>query len=294
MRWLVLARESGASLFMVVQGGLAALLTRHGAGSDIAIGSPIAGRTEAALDDLVGFFVNTLVLRTDTSGDPSFRQLLARVRSGNLAAYSHQDLPFERLVEVLNPARSLARHPLFQVMLAMQSAAPAGVELAGVATTAEAVALGSAKFDLSLSLLEHRTAQGAAAGIAGALEYATDLFDRSGMEALAGRLERLLRAAVAEPDRSIGSLEILSAVERRTILQDWNATARALSRRHAGRSVCRAGCALSAGGRGCARGFAAELPRARRALEPAGASPSRACRLVPRWWSGCASSARRR
>ena len=224
-----LGRESGASLFMVVQGGLAALLTRHGAGSDIALGSPIAGRTEAALDDLVGFFVNTLVLRTDTSGDPSFRQLLARVRAGNLAAYGHQDLPFERLVEVLNPARSLARHPLFQVMLAMQSAAPAGVELAGVATTAEAVALGSAKFDLSLSLLEHRTAQGAAAGIAGALEYATDLFDRSGMEALAGRLERLLRAAVAEPDRSIGSLEILSAVERRTILQDWNATARALS-----------------------------------------------------------------
>ena len=189
-----LARETGASLFMVLQAGLAGLLSRLGAGTDIAIGSPIAGRTDAALDDLIGFFVNTLVLRTDTSGQPSFRELIGRVRGRNLAAYGHQELPFERLVEVLNPARSLSRHPLFQVMLAFEAgeAGAATLELPGLAVTPQPIATASAKFDLSVGLVERRLADGTPGGIDGVLEYASDLFDEATVEAMGRRLIRLL------------------------------------------------------------------------------------------------------
>ncbi len=223
---LALARQNGASLFMVLQAGLAALLSRLGAGTDIPIGSPVAGRHDHALDGLVGFFVNTLVLRTDTSGNPGFGDLVARVRAGNLAAYSHQELPFERLVEVLNPARSLSHHPLFQVMLAFQNDARVSLELPGLRTSFEEVPVASAKFDLSFALAEERAPDGAPAGIAGVLEYAADLFDEATAAMLAGRLTRLLTAAVNDPTRAIGSLDILSPAERRTILTDWNDTAR--------------------------------------------------------------------
>src|SRR5262245_6977986 len=226
---LELARASGASLFMVLQAGLVALLTRLGAGADIAIGSPIAGRTDAALDDLVGFFVNTLVLRTDASGEPSFRELVGRVRADNLAAYAHQELPFERLVEVINPVRSLSRHPLFQVMLTLQNQAAGGLELSGLEAIAEEVSSGRSKFDLSVSVAERRGADGGAGGIVGALEYASDLFERSSVEAIADRLVRVLEGAVAEPDRSIGKLAVLSAGERHRILREWNATDRAVA-----------------------------------------------------------------
>ncbi|MFG2944240.1 non-ribosomal peptide synthase/polyketide synthase [Streptomyces adustus] len=221
-----LARKSGASLFMVFQGALAALYTRLGAGTDIPIGSPIAGRTDEALDDLVGFFVNTLVLRTDTSGDPSFAELLGRVRETALSAYAHQDVPFEHLVEVLNPSRSLSHHPLFQTILAVQNAPMGRFSLPGLDVSTYAVATGTAKFDLGVSLVEQFGPDGSPAGIVGAVEYATDLFDRSTVEALAGRWTRLLEAVTADPDRSIGRIELLDADERHRLLERGNATAR--------------------------------------------------------------------
>ncbi|MGF7045583.1 nonribosomal peptide synthetase DhbF [Paenibacillus sp. DS2015] len=224
-RLLDLARDSNASLFMVLQSGLTALLTRLGAGTDIPIGSPIAGRSDDALDDLVGLFVNTLVLRTDTSGDPSFRELLGRVREVNLAAYEHQDVPFERLVEVLNPVRSRSRHPLFQVMLAFQNTPEATLDLPELTTSLEINTVGAAKFDLTLELREHRTADGSPAGIEGLLEYSSDIFKRDTAEALADRLLRLLEAAVAEPDQAIGCLEILAPEERQKIFEEWNEVA---------------------------------------------------------------------
>jgi amino acid adenylation domain-containing protein len=216
------ARDNQVSLFMVLQAGLAALLTRLGAGTDIPVGSPIAGRTDDALEDLVGFFVNTLVLRTDTSGDPTFRELARRVRETDLAAYANQDLPFERLVEVLNPVRSLARHPLFQVLLVLQNAPRAELALPGIEASQRPEALEVAKFDLSLYLTEH------ADRVAGELEYSTDLFDRRTVERLAGRLVRLLAGAVADPDRPIGELDILAPAEREQVLVEWNGPPRQL------------------------------------------------------------------
>ncbi|WP_372665337.1 non-ribosomal peptide synthetase [Amycolatopsis kentuckyensis] len=210
-----LARESGASVFMVVHAALAALLTRLGAGTDVPIGSPIAGRTDSALDDLVGFFVNTLVLRVDTGGDPTFRDLVARVRERNLDAYAHQDVPFERLVEVLNPARSLSYHPLFQVMIAGQNNARAEVTLPGLTVTEIPVTTGTSKFDLSISLTERE------AGIAGVLEFNADVFDHAGANAILRRLEVLLRKALAEPDRPVGALDLLAGDERDRILTEW-------------------------------------------------------------------------
>ncbi|WP_238782857.1 amino acid adenylation domain-containing protein [Streptomyces monomycini] len=223
-----LARANGASLFMVVQAALAALLTREGAGTDIPIGTPVAGRTDEGLDDLVGCFVNTLVLRTDTGGDPPFTDLLDRVRRTGLAAYSHQDVPFEHLVEVLNPPRSAARHPLFQVLLSLQHAADLPVELPGLRVRAEGTQSRSAKFDLLFRLAERNTPDGAPDGLEGGVEYSTDLFDRGTVEGLVTRFERLLDAVAADPGRRIRRLDVLPPAERELVLTGWNATARPL------------------------------------------------------------------
>ncbi|MGY0656009.1 non-ribosomal peptide synthetase DhbF [Bacillus subtilis] len=216
-----LARTNRVSLFMVLQSGLAALLTRLGAGTDIPIGSPIAGRNDYALGDLVGLFINTLVLRTDTSGDPSFRELLDRVRKVNLAAYDNQDLPFERLVEVLNPARSRATHPLFQIMLAFQNTPDAELHLPDMESSLRINSVGSAKFDLTMEISEDRLADGTPNGMEGLLEYSTDLFKRETAQALADRLMRLLEAAESDPDEQIGNLDILAPEERSSMVADW-------------------------------------------------------------------------
>ncbi|MGH7745398.1 MAG: non-ribosomal peptide synthetase, partial [Candidatus Dormibacteria bacterium] len=196
-----------------------------GAGADIPIGSPIAGRTDQALDDLVGFFVNTLVLRTDTSGDPTFTELLARVKDTALGAYAHQDVPFEYLVEVLNPTRSLAHHPLFQVMLAVQNTPQVDCALPGLRVDPWPAPTRTAKFDLSLSLAEHHHPDASPAGITGHIEYASDLFNPATIQTLATRLARLLTAAVTDPDTPISRLDILTPQERHQLLHTCNDTA---------------------------------------------------------------------
>ncbi|MER7754556.1 amino acid adenylation domain-containing protein [Kitasatospora sp. NPDC097643] len=220
-----LARAAGGTVFMAVQAGLAALLTRHGGGTDIPVGTPVAGRDEPETADLVGYFVNSVVLRTDTSGDPTFRALLDRVRDTVLAAYEHADLPFDRLVEELNPPRSLARHPLFQVMLAWQSRPDETFAMGeGLSARIAAVPTGTAKFDLTLNAGELP-----GGGIGGFLEYRTDLFDAATADGLATRLARLLTAAATAPDTPIGRLPLIGEEERRRALVDWNAPTGALT-----------------------------------------------------------------
>jgi len=213
-----LARDSQSSVFMVVHAALAALLTRLGAGTDIPIGTVVAGRSDEALEDLVGFFVNTLVLRADTAGDPTFRELVTRISQTDLAAFANSDIPFERLVEMINPVRSAARHPLFQVMLAFQNTGGVALELPDVTATAEGFGIGVAKFDLSFSVREVSSADGAPAGIDGVLEYATDLFDPETARALVDRLVRLLEQVAADPERRVGQLDLLSDRERRQLV----------------------------------------------------------------------------
>ncbi|MFB7669743.1 amino acid adenylation domain-containing protein, partial [Kitasatospora sp. NPDC056138] len=215
-----LARSTGTTMFMVLQASFAALMTRLGAGTDIPLGAPIAGRTDENLDQLIGFFVNTLVLRTDTAGNPAFTDLLAQVRRTSLEAYAHQDIPFEHLVEKLNPHRSTTHHPLFQVMLALLNTEQPNFELPNLQVAADGVAMGTSRFDMFINMGEHRDDNGTPAGMSGTVEFATDLYDRTTVEALTTRWIRLLKAIAADPSRPIGFLDVLTPGEAAQ-LQDW-------------------------------------------------------------------------
>ncbi|MFD1546200.1 amino acid adenylation domain-containing protein, partial [Nonomuraea guangzhouensis] len=215
------AREAGVTVFMMAHAAFAALLTRLGAGTDLPIGTGLAGRSHEALDDLVGFFVNTMVLRTDTSGDPTFRELLDRVREVDLSAYANQNIPFERLVDVVNPARSLAYHPLFQVSIVLQNYAGAQARMPGLTVSPPEVELEAAKFDLMFFLEEAHGEGRDPGGMRINLKYATDIFDRGTAERIAEWFRRFLRSAAADADQRLGAVELLSGSERRRVLEQW-------------------------------------------------------------------------
>ncbi len=214
-----LSRESGTTLFMTLQAAFATLLYRYSGKSDILIGSPIANRNRSEIESLIGFFVNTLVLRTRFEQHPSFESLLTQVRETTLKAYEHQDVPFEQVVEALQPQRSLSHSPLFQVMFVWQNAPMGELELPGCTWCELELESTIAKFDLTLSMTE--TDQ----GLVGSWEYNTDLFDGSTIERMAAHFQNLLSAIVENPQLTVGEIPLLSEAERHQLLTEWNDTA---------------------------------------------------------------------
>jgi amino acid adenylation domain-containing protein len=212
-----LSRREGATLFMTLFAAFRVLLQRYTGQDDLLVGSPIANRNRVEIEGLIGFFVNTLVLRTDLSGDPTFAELLARVREAALGAYAHQDLPFEKIVEELAPERDLSRNPLAQVVFLLHNAPMPPLALgSGLTLESEDPPVDTAKFDLSLGLEE------AGGELVGAAEYATDLFDGSTIRRMLGHFRGLLTAAVADPGARISELPLLSPAERFQVLVEWN------------------------------------------------------------------------
>ncbi len=213
------AAEYNATSFMVIQAGLAVLLSRLGTSSDVALGFPIAGRDDPALDELVGFFVNTLVLRVDLAGDPTVAELLSEVRRKGLAALEHRDVPFEVLVERLNPNRSLTHHPLVQVVFAWQNLPgntgdpAAGPALGDLQVTRMPVDTQTARMDLTFSLSEHWTDSGEPAGIWGTVEFRTDVFDPETVTTLIARFERVLEAITTDSTQLVSSIDVVDTGE---------------------------------------------------------------------------------
>ncbi|MFN6466411.1 MAG: non-ribosomal peptide synthetase, partial [Nostoc sp. DedVER02] len=213
-----LSQEQGCTLFMTLLAAFDTLLYRYTGTEDILVGSPIANRNRNEIEGLIGFFVNTLVLRTDLSGDRSFNELLGRVRLMAMDAYAHQDLPFEMLVEVLQPDRDLSHTPLFQVMFTLQNVPMSEIELADLTISSLPVESATAKFDLFLSM------QNTVNGLVGVWEYNTDLFDASTIERMTGHFVTLLSGIVANPEERISQLPLLSQTEQQQLLVEWNNT----------------------------------------------------------------------
>ena len=211
-----LSRKEGVTLFMTLLAAFQTLLQRYSGQDDIAVGSPIAGRTRSETEGLIGFFVNTLVLRADLSGNPSFREVLHRVRQMALGAYEYQDIPFEKLVEELHPDRDLSRSPLFQVLFAFQNVPRQTRELAGLTVTPLENQNETAKFDLSLYTWEEKE------GLRARLEYNTDLYDDATISRMLGHFETLLEGIVSNPEQRICDLPILSEAERHQVVVEWN------------------------------------------------------------------------
>ncbi|WFR73871.1 amino acid adenylation domain-containing protein [Prescottella defluvii] len=224
-RLLDVAREHGATLFMVVHAAYAVLLSRLSGTSDIAIGTPVAGRGDEALDGLIGMFVNTLVLRTQVEPEVSFADLLTGVRETDLEAYGNADVPFEWLVEALDPARSPARHPLFQAMLSAEVTGVRDLSFAGVRAGAAELDVPISKFDLQLQISEAFDESGEPAAIGAVLEYATDLFDESTVATFAERFVRILDAIVTDTALTVGDVCLLDETEQWQVVDEWNRTA---------------------------------------------------------------------
>ena len=215
-----LGKQEGASLFMTLLAAFLVLLYRYTGQTDLCVGTPIANRTRAETEGLIGFFVNTLVLRTDLSGDPSFRELLRRAREVALEAYAHQDLPFEKLVQALQPERSLNQTPLFQVMFVLQNAPADKSPVAGMGIRPLEVDTGTAKFDMTVSLEESE------GRVRGWLEYSTELFEGETISRLIEHYSTLLASAGQDPGQRISTLPVLPETERHKLLVDWNDTRR--------------------------------------------------------------------
>ncbi|GAA3128694.1 hypothetical protein GCM10017687_49750 [Streptomyces echinatus] len=224
-----LAHQHGVTPAMITQAALAVLLNKLGAGHDIPLGSPIAGRTDDALNNLIGSFVNTWVLRIHLQPTDTFTDTLTQVREKALAAYANQDAPFEQLVELLNPTRTTAHHPLFQTSLAFQNNTLPHLTLGNINTTYEPTSTRTSRFDLLFNIVEPSHDSAAQPGYAGHVEYATDLFDKETIEQLITRFKTVLRTVVATPDTPLRTLDVLLPDERHRLLEAWGRTSTAAS-----------------------------------------------------------------